>query len=71
VIRCLEKRTGRRRTNWWELNWIIHLEILNNKMTETRKMMFGMMERITQLDRDIHYYITNSLLARNFGMTTT
>jgi len=47
------------------------MEFLNDMMTEIIDMKVQKLERIAQLDKDVHYYIKNRLLARKVGMTAT
>jgi len=47
------------------------MEFLNDMMTEIIDMKVQKLERIAQLDKDVHYYIKNRLLARKVSMTAT
>jgi len=47
------------------------MEFLNDMMTEITDMKDQKLERIAQLDKNVHYYIKNRLLARKVSMTAT
>jgi len=47
------------------------MKFLNDMMTEIIDMKVQKLERIAQLDKDVHYYIKNRLLARKVSMTAT
>jgi len=47
------------------------MEFLNDMMTEIIDMKVQKLERIAQLDKNVHYYIKNRLLARKVSMTAT
>jgi len=47
------------------------MKFLNDMMTEIIDMKVQKLERIAQLDKNVHYYIKNRLLARKVSMTAT